>query len=274
MTDPHRQETRGKSTALTTSAEGRRERIARHIERLGKASVDDLAALYEVTPSTIRRDLARLESTGRLARTYGGVRAFGGSAEPTLSARAKNAYEQKAAIARRAVGLVTDGARIFLDGGSTVGALAQEVPHHARPHVVTSSLVALEEIRATQEIALELLGGDYRPTSESFFGPSAEMAVERMTFDAAFLSADAVHPEFGLCEAEPRQCRLKEMIAYRSGRVVVLAHSAKLGVRPFNFWARMPEHWTLVTDDSVDDTLIDAFSERGVEVIVAPSAKS
>ena len=60
-------------SVATLTARARREEIVRLAATTGLASVDELSAELGVTPSTIRRDLAKLTSLGRLARTYGGV---------------------------------------------------------------------------------------------------------------------------------------------------------------------------------------------------------
>ena len=56
------------------SANARREEIYHLAVTTGLASVEELSARFEVTASTIRRDLALLNGQGRLARTYGGAR--------------------------------------------------------------------------------------------------------------------------------------------------------------------------------------------------------
>ena len=51
----------------------RRAEIVRLAEAGGLATVAEMAEHFAVTASTIRRDLAQLESAGRLTRTYGGA---------------------------------------------------------------------------------------------------------------------------------------------------------------------------------------------------------
>ena len=51
------------------SANARREEIYHLAVTTGLASVEELSARFEVTASTIRRDLALLNGQGRLART-------------------------------------------------------------------------------------------------------------------------------------------------------------------------------------------------------------
>ncbi len=251
------------------SATTRREEIYHLALTTGLASVDDLSARFGVTASTIRRDLALLNGQGRLARTYGGAMALGAHPEASLRQRTGEAFEQKHAIARLAATLVRPGENIMLDAGSTIGALAHELRSFQDLFVTTPGINTLQELADSEGVTLDCLGGRMRSLSQSFVGPLAEASLERMSFDRAFLGADAVSAEDGLCEADHAQTRLKELAARRSDEVYVLAHAAKLGLRPFHAWARLPLPWTLITDDSADQAHIDRFLEAGVLVQVA-----
>lgn len=81
--------------------------------------MEELSSRFEVTASTVRRDLALLNWQGRLARTYGGAMALG---DPDASLRQPigQAFEQKHAIARWAAAVIRPGENILLDAGSTV----------------------------------------------------------------------------------------------------------------------------------------------------------
>ena len=82
-----------------TTAKARREEIYHLAVTTGLASVEDLSRHFNVTASTIRRDLAHLNTQGKLARTYGGAVALGAHPEPSLRQRTGEAFEQKQAIA-------------------------------------------------------------------------------------------------------------------------------------------------------------------------------
>jgi DeoR/GlpR family transcriptional regulator of sugar metabolism len=251
------------------TAGARREEIYHLALTTGLASVDDLSAKFNVTPSTIRRDLALLNGQGRLARTYGGAMALGAHPEASLRQRTGEAFEQKHAIARLAATLVQPGENIMLDAGSTVGALAHELRSFTNLSVTTPSINTLQELADSEGIALDCLGGRMRSLSQSFVGPLAEASLERMSFDRVFFGADGVTADAGLCEADQAQTRLKELAARRSNNTYVLAHSAKLGQRPFHAWARLSLPWTLITDDSADSDELERFIATGVTVEVA-----
>ncbi|MCS7478551.1 DeoR/GlpR family DNA-binding transcription regulator [Umezawaea endophytica] len=245
----------------------RREEIVRMATTTGLASVDELAITFEVTASTIRRDLARLTDEGRVARTYGGAIALMVHQELSVRQRILEAFAEKAAIAKWAASEVKSGETVLLDSGTTVGALAHELRNVPKLTVATTGLTALQELAGSESVHVECLGGTLRHLSQGFVGPLTEAALERMTFDRAYLGADAVTPENGLCEADLQQTRLKELMMRRADEVYVLAHAEKLGRSPFHSWVRMPSRWTLVTDDSVDPRLVDQFTKRGAQVV-------
>lgn len=249
-------------------ARERRREIARLAAAAGLASVEELSERFGVTASTIRRDLAQLTAEGALARTYGGAIPVGGPPEQSLTQRSALARGAKAAIASWAAQQVSSGDHVLLDSGTSVGALARQLRHRGPLSVATTGLSALEALRGAQEIELVALGGHLRDLSQGFVGPLTEQALERMTFTVAFLGADSVTADRGICEATQVQIRLKELMAERSERCFLLVHSEKLGKAPYHCWMPLSPAITVVTDDSADEGVLRPFVERGIPVIV------
>jgi DeoR/GlpR family transcriptional regulator of sugar metabolism len=71
--------------------------------------------------------------------------------------------------------------------------------------VTAPGINTLQELAESEGIEVDCLGGRLRSVSQSFVGPLAEAALERMSFDRVFLGAEAVIAEDGLCEADPAQ---------------------------------------------------------------------
>ncbi|GGM02403.1 DeoR/GlpR family DNA-binding transcription regulator [Nakamurella endophytica] len=246
----------------------RRADIVRWATQSGPATVEQLSDLFDVTASTIRRDLAALTAAGKLARTYGGAMALVAHPEAPLRRRTGQALEAKQAIGRWAAGQVRRGETVVLDAGSTTGEMARALGSARDIVVATTGLNALNELSDAPDVTLLALGGRLRPLSQGFVGPLTEASLERMTFDRAFLGADGVTADRGICEADLEQTRQKEIMMRRADRVYVLAHGAKLGRRPFHAWAVMPDRWTLVTDRGAEESDLRPFRDRGVEVVV------
>ncbi|WP_424136165.1 DeoR/GlpR family DNA-binding transcription regulator [Roseomonas chloroacetimidivorans] len=227
-------------------------RRTRHDEILealaaGDADVDGLAARFGVSASTIRRDLKALSAKRAIARTYGGAILAGSSHEASLGARSGQNQAAKAAIARTALSLISDGETVILDGGSTVETLGRLL-RGRRLRVVTNNLPLIPVLADAPEIELVVLGGKVRPISMSTVGPVAEQALRHVTADHVFMSADGVMPGHGLCEATLEQVSLKSLMIRQARSTVVLADASKLNRAGQPFWAPLPPGWTLVTN--------------------------
>ncbi len=246
-------------------ASERREAIAQATAS-GMSRVEELAARFGVTASTIRRDLAHLTADGSLARTYGGVIAL--QRESPLDQRSAENLDGKRAIGRWAAAQVSPGSTVLLDAGSTIAELARNL----RPPltVFTAGLTSLGALEGSG-IEVFCLGGRYREISRGFVGPLVEAALDTMTFDAAFLGGDAVTARRGICEATLEQTRLKVLMARAARRVYVLMDASKLGDEPFNAWTPLERDWTLVTDHTATPEQLEPFRMAGFPVVVSPS---
>jgi DeoR/GlpR family transcriptional regulator of sugar metabolism len=178
-------------------------------------------------------------------------------------------FEAKRAIARWAAEQVEPGETILLDAGTTVGAMGEFLRDVEDLVVVTAGLTALEALADADDVRVECIGGTLRHLSQGFIGPLAEATLQRLTFDRAFLGADAVTADLGICEAELVQTRLKEIMIERAGKVYVLAHADKLGRKPFHAWAPIPRGATLVTDEAAADAQTRPFEKAGLHVVRA-----
>jgi len=249
----------------------RADRSSRLIHRLredGRASVATLARDLGVTPSTIRRDLARLADDGALVRTYGGAALPAASAAPR---RGDPAAEAKRAIAAAAATLVEEGQTIAISSGSTTLALARQLVDR-RLTVITNALDVASILLDRDGIELVILGGVVRPRMHSMLGHLAELALRELRADTLFMGIGALDPDRGLMNDSIPEI-LTDRALRRSARTcVVLADASKFsGVAPA-FVFGLKEVDTVVTDAGADPADIVALRARGVRVVVASPA--
>src|SRR5438552_13402486 len=107
--------------------------ILDHLEIRQFATVKDLTAILDVSPATIRRDMARLHAAGQVRKVFGSIAAGNGTLTPEqLSARpfAENerlGVDAKRMIAAEAEKLVRDGDALIIHGGTTCFIFAQRL---------------------------------------------------------------------------------------------------------------------------------------------------
>src|SRR5947209_13387843 len=120
----------------------------------GRVDVGELAADFDVTPETVRRDLTALERHGLLRRVHGGaipVERLG--FEPGLQTRDSTMAPEKDRIARAAVAELPDEGAILLDAGTTTARLAEMLPTDRELTVVTNGLpIAMRSEEHTSEL--------------------------------------------------------------------------------------------------------------------------
>src|SRR5690554_4050475 len=143
------------------------QRIVQLVNERGSIRVTELSELCDVTEETIRRDLDRLESEGKLLRSHGGAISVQEiQAETPYFERETMNAEQKHHIARVAVDGVVDHDRIILDASTTAWYMAQHLPN--RPLVViTNSLKVAIELSTKDKIQVISTGGQLSPRSLS-----------------------------------------------------------------------------------------------------------
>lgn len=247
-----------------------KERHARLLEALntGEIDVDDLARRFDVSASTVRRDLQYLSKENAVRRTYGGAILSAHVTETTLEQRLAVSGHEKQAIARAAIALIEDGDTLILDAGSTVAAFGRLL-RERRLRIITNNLALLPYLAKASNIEVIVLGGALRSTSMSTMGPLAYEALRRVTADRAIMSADGVVSGRGLCEADLDQVALKSLMMQQSKQVIVLADSSKLGRAEQTAWAPLPPLWTLVTDAGASEPQRGGLADSGARIIVA-----
>ncbi|MBC7596630.1 MAG: DeoR/GlpR transcriptional regulator [Kineosporiaceae bacterium] len=247
---------------------GTRERHERLLTLIqsGHTSVHVLAKEFGVSSSTVRRDLARLNETGAITRTYGGATFGMPFRERDLRERLTVEVQAKAAIGRVAAKLVPDRGIIFVDAGSTCGQLAEHLTGRAGLTVLTRGMEIAAQLAGSAELELVIIGGGVARKSHGLVGPLAELALQRYMVDVAFLGVDALDPVNGVGEPTLSEAYVKEQAALRARKVVVLADATKLTRGTMPAWAPLPHGWTLITNER-DQTVLDRYRSCGVEVI-------
>ena len=118
--------------------------------RDGKVNCNDLAALFNVTNATIRRDLTELDMEGQIRRTHGGAELISRldqeakeiNVVPPWPTRTNSCRTEKEAIAREISSLIPDNSTIFIDNGTTVFEVAKQLTNHNNLTVISNSLRA------------------------------------------------------------------------------------------------------------------------------------
>ena len=236
----------------------------------GRASVNDLADLLEVTPETIRRDLTELEKQGLVRRVHGGaipVRRLG--FQPTVDSRNSVRIEEKGRIAAAALEEVPLEGAIILDSGTTTGRLVSMLPHDRQLTVVTNSVQHAIALANRENVTLLLLGGRVRGRTLACVDSWAIQSLKGITADVAFVGADGISVDRGLTTPDRTEAEIKSAMLAAARRSVVLADHTKFGDERFAHFGRVEDVDVVITDRALDAKVANEIEEAGPMVVLA-----
>lgn len=256
---------------MSASASARRGTIRGLLAARGELSIAELAAEFDVSEMTIRRDLEDLEEQGFARRVRGGVIAtVSRSYEPPLATRATEAREAKQRIAEAAVGYIDYGETAILDVGTTTLALAHCLRGRGGLTIVTPSVQAATALAGDPNSRVIMTGGIVRPGELSLIGHLAEDTFRQLNCDVVFLGVGGIDAEKGLTEYNLDDTRVKRAAIAAASRKIALADQSKLGRVCLATIASLSEIDVLITDAPSEHPVLAAVRDAGVEVVCVP----
>jgi len=244
----------------------RQQQILERITLEGELRVADLKDAYGVTEMTIRRDLEKLEETGSVKRTFGGVIFVG--KDVALQERTGILTEEKARIGRHAAALISPGESVFIDGGTTTLQVARYMKPDMNVTVVTNSLNVVAELSG-KRIPVLMTGGMHIEATNSLVGPIAAQSLAGMAFDRIFLGATGVNVEHGFSNSNIYEAEIKMTAIRQAAETNIVVDRTKFGAKVLFSFAPLSGAQRIVTDRLPDDALCHACREAGVRLEVA-----
>lgn len=232
-------------------------------------SVTDMSRRLDVSAVTVRSSLSSLAEKGLIVRTHGG--AFPAFHQSILD-RQKDKVKTKARIARAAVDLVDDGDTIMIEAGTTTAQLARYLLGKRDVHVVTNNTLVIPYARFNPNLHLTVVGGEFRPATESLVGPVALNDLEQFHVRTAFIGTDGFGLDYGLTTHLVEGAEIVRKMTAQTERTVLLADSSKFGKVGFAKVIPLASVTILVTDDGLDGAVRLELEGLGIEVRIAEGA--
>lgn len=255
-------------------AEERERLILAAMEPTGFVSYRDLEGQLDASPATIRRDLARLEGEGRIARVHGGAKLPGerkaDSGQRLLGTPFDLSITQnlaaKRAIGRAAARLVEPGEGIMIDGGSTT---LQMCPHLAGLdcQVLTNSLHIVNALLPQPGTRILLPSGAVFREQNIILAPAGEESMPAFHAPKLFMGAAAVGPQ-GVMQQDIILVAAERRLIDRAEQVILMVDSSKFVTSSGAIVCGLDEVDAVITD-AVPPEMEQALAKAGVKVILA-----
>lgn len=209
-------------------AEERLGLIVSAVNERGTVSVPELMDMLDASESTIRRDLLKLDSQGRLNKVHGGATRIRNEyvvSDQSLAGRQTLHMEEKRAIAAYAATLISQDDFVFIDGGTTTECLVDAITE-TRATYLTNSLPHAQRLLAKGCRTL-LPGGEVKPTTEVLVGAETVNTIRRYHFTIGFWGTNGTGLETGYTTPEFSEAAVKQISLEHTVRPYILADSSK-----------------------------------------------
>lgn len=246
----------------------RRKAILGILEKDHIASVENLAKIFNVSESTIRRDLDIIAGNGMIRRTYGGAVLLENlTAELPIVVREHENTDAKQNIAIAAVKLIRNGATIIMDTSSTVTAMVPFLNVFNGLTVITNGIKTAYLLNNFGKITTYCTGGRLREHNMSLVGMTACQRLGEINADIAFISCRGLSIEKGVTETSEEETQVKKIMLTAAAKTVLLCDSTKLGLVLMNRVCEIGQLNTIITDKPLPDEYEKYIQSKGVEII-------
>lgn len=250
--------------------EERQAKISAYLQKAEFASLEELAQSVGVSVSTVRRDLAILETGGLIRRTHGGARSLQPpkSDEFVFNVRDTHQVAEKESLGEACAALIQPGQNVILDSGTTCFHVAKRLDEKVA-QIITNSLPVANLFSGSNRHEVHLSGGVIYPRLGTLVGPHAVETFQRMHADVAILSGSGISAE-GIYNSHALLVDIQRAMMAGAAKVIFCLDHTKFGRRSTFFLCDFSAVDIIVTDAQAPADLVAALRAQNLQVIMAP----
>lgn len=247
----------------------RLEEIAAYIRERKHASMEHLTETFHISMSTLRRDVKKLIQTGTVRKTYGGIESTNQRILTPLTTRKDINNAGKVKIGRDAALSLANGDIIFMDSGSTVGAMAPFLGRLDNLTVITNNILIIEKVIHMPKIQLLTLSGAYNEHTFSFVGDSVAPMLRQYNINKAFMGTTGFSLTSGITHSTQLEAGVKHAAVAMAHEVILLADHLKFDTfAPFTY-CTMNDIDVLYTDKAPSDEYRQLCAKSSTKICIA-----
>ena len=240
--------------------------IIREVRLHNRVLLNDLAALLDVSPDTVRRDIIELDKKEKVLRVHGGAQAIG--YQPyNFNTHEIFFHDEKMKIATKAAHLVETNSVSLISGGTTNLELVRALPDDLTTTFFTPSLPIAMQLLTHENIEVIFLGGRLSRSSQIALGGNVLNSLADIKFDNCFLGTSYLDSDRGLTEFDWEVVQLKKAMINSASRIISLTISEKLGSSQRYKVCELDRIDTLVTELSMPNKKLTPYYNHGIEIL-------
>lgn len=248
--------------------------ILRLIDERGFVSFQDLDRQVDASPATLRRDLDKLETAGRIVRVRGGAQLPEG-AKPDVPRLRGAPFDEnvgrhrsaKQAIGRAAAALCKPRESVIIDGGSTT---LQMCAHLAglELQVLSNSLHIIDALLPQTGTRVAIPAGVVFREQNIVLSPFEDDGMSRYRASKMFMGAAAIG-SYGVMQTDLVLAQAERRLYERATELVVLVDSSKFEGPAGHGVFELADIDIIVTDAGIKPAQRKMLKAAGIDLVIA-----
>ncbi len=246
----------------------RQAQIAEMVRQHDFVSVDRLAARFQVTPQTIRRDLTLLCDAGIAQRRHGGVQRLNIPGNVAYHFRQILNSEAKVRIARQVAHQIPNGVSLAFSIGTTPEMVAKALIHHERLRIFTNNLHVAMLVCSNPTFEVTVAGGRLRNEDRDVMGTGMEALFRAYKVDIGIFGVAGVDEDGTLLDFYEEEVRARQIILAHSRRSFLVLDHTKFGRPAHVRGGRIQDAAAVFCDQPPPDSIAALLAQSGAELVV------
>ena len=253
------------------------EKIRDYIYLNKTVTLDRICEQFDISKSTLRRDLEEILQSGDIKKIYGGVTVLPQTCALPISQRQLISFkernianpEAKRKIASAAADLVKEGDIIFLDSGTTTLPVIDFITKKKRVTILTNNVEIILRAIPYENINIISLSGTLSRKTLSFTGATAEQVLQHYNISKAFMATTGFSVSNGVTNSSPVESEIKRTAVQRSQHVYLLADSSKFNAVSLVTYCDLNQIDLLITEKEPTSDIRDYLEQNGKQILIA-----
>ncbi len=250
-------------------SEERRMEIFRYLKRKSSATTEELINHFEVSGSTVRRDLEELARKKLITRTHNGAVVNAPNVETGFLMNYNSMLEEKKIVAKKSLSFINNGDFIALSGGSTCYMLATEICNSELVglSILTNSINhVMLLLQSDRDFEIILAGGIPRKGTYECVGEMPIQIIRRFNIDKYFMGVDGISMEGGISFNNIGESEVSREIFKRSRQIFAIADHSKFSITRHSKVCELSELDAIITDES-NELFREKYQKYGINIV-------
>lgn len=247
----------------------RQKKILALLKNQEVVSISELVDLFNVSHMTIRRDIEKLESVGKVSSVSGGVQLTKYlHTELSHDIKITQFSDEKERIGKMAASVIRPHMTIYLDAGTTTLEIARQLVQRDDLLIITNDFAIAAFLMTHSVNDIYHTGGKVDRHNQSTVGGKVADFLHGMNIDMAFISTSSWNLK-GLSTPNEDKVVVKQAIADVSKSIYLVSDTSKYGQVAAFHALDIDRIDTIVTGSELPESVFNELRDLGIEILMA-----